>query len=114
MKPHNDVIWFSVRKNKRRTTFNVAWGYSPELEGWDLMMWQRTCQEFCVDDRLTNMFHTRHKDLPGDFELSTTATAAEAGECLHCPGDMVEDVMNVILEAKDCFKRRYFVGAHND
>ena len=114
MKPQHELVWFSTRKNKKRTTYNIAWGHSPNLRGWDLLMWQRTCEEFCVSQRLMDMANYYRDAVPGDFDSGIVSMAAESGECLHCPDYLVERVRDIVVETQDYFLRTYYVGAHND
>lgn len=114
MSTQHELVWFNVRKNRKRTTFDIAWGNSPDLNGWDLMMWQRTCQEFRIRDRVCSLFDYNVKRLPGDFEMVACSPYYESVECLHCPEDLVDVVRTMVLEAKRNFLRNYYVGAHNE
>ena len=113
MKPQPPLTWFSTRKNRNRKTFNVAWGVSPDLDSWDLLMWQRTCQEFCLFDRLGELFAYYRDKLPGDFDAGVTTPAADSGECLHCPDHLVDKVRDIVVTAQGHFAKTYYVGAHN-
>ncbi len=114
MKPTNELLWFSVRRDRKRPTFNIKWGHSPALNGWDLMLWQRTCQEWMVADSIAEWAGYHCDRMPVDSQLIYSTPAAESGEFEHVPGDLVERVRQIVVTAQEQFKRKIYVGAHND
>ena len=113
MKP-TPLLWFAIKKDRKRPTFNIKWGHSPTLNGWDLMLWQRICQEWMVAERVAEWVQYHADRLPQDCQLIYSTPAAESGEMDHCPDFMVEKIRDIVVTAQEQFERKIAVGAHNE